>query len=78
MSPDCSEPHAGTRHSDTRTHDPTSAEAAQRPVSCRGCRARQRKRTQTPGGREARRPLQDTSLQLPVDLQPLQNRKGKN
>ena len=78
MSPDCPEPCAGTRRSDTRTHDPTSAEAARRPVSCRGCRARHRMWTQTPGGREARMPLQDTSLQIPVDLQLLQNRKGKN
>lgn len=78
MSPNCLEPHAGTRHSDTRTHDPTSAEAARRPVSCKGCWARHRTRTQTPGGREARMPLQNTSLKLPVDLQLLQNRKGKN
>lgn len=73
MSPDCSEPHAGTRHSGTRMHDPTSAKAAQKPVSCRGYRARHRARMRTSGGRGAGTPPRDTSLQLPVDLQPLQN-----
>lgn len=77
MSPDCSEPHAGTRHAGTRTHDPTNAKAAQKPGSCRGYWARHRVRMRTRGGRGAGTPLQDTSPQLPVDLQPLQNKKGR-
>lgn len=75
--PYCSEPHAGTQHAGTRTHDPTSAKAAQKPGSCRGYWARHHVRMRTPGDRGAGTPLQDTSLQLPVDLQPLQNKKGR-